>query len=182
LSADLPTLWQATATTAADRKEVVRCLVERVVLQLRQDSNQVGVTIHWKGGSQSVHQVRRPVMRDEQMEDFEEMIYLVMQLRAAGHPVGTIAARLNEAGFCPPRQEGPYTREMVSHLLHRRGLVQQMESVPPLQPGEWWLADLGRKVNLSAAQLRDWILRGWLHGRQTQVQGLWVAWADSREL
>jgi DNA invertase Pin-like site-specific DNA recombinase len=182
LSADLPTLWQAPATTAADRKEVVRCLVERVVLQLRQDSNQVGVTIHWKGGSQSVHQVRRPVMRYEQMEDFEEIIHLVMQSRAAGHPVRTIAARLNEAGFCPPRQEGPFTREIVSQLLHRRGLVKEMGRGEPLQPGEWWLAELGREVSVSAAQLRDWILRGWLHGRQTQVQGLWVAWADGSEL
>jgi DNA invertase Pin-like site-specific DNA recombinase len=182
LSADLPALWQAPGTTAADRKEVVRCLVERVVVQARQDSNQVGVTIHWKGGTTSTHRVRRPVMRYEQTEDFEEMIHLVIRLRTEGHPVGAIAARLNEEGFRPPRQEGPFTREIVSQLLHRRGLAKEMSCARPLEPGEWWLADLGRELGMPAAKLRDWIKRGWLHGRRTQVQGLWVAWADGSEL
>jgi DNA invertase Pin-like site-specific DNA recombinase len=182
LSADLPALWQAPGTTVADRKAVIRCLVERVVIQAQQGSNQVGVIIHWKGGSQSVHQVRRPVARYELLDDYEELIELVVWLRAEGHPVATIAARLNEEGFCPPRQAGPFTREIVSQLLHRRGLAKEMSRAGLLRPGEWWLAELGRELGVPAAKLRDWILRGWLHGRQTPVQGLWVAWADGSEL
>ena len=35
LSEDIPALWGASGTTASDRKEVVRLLVERVVVHLR---------------------------------------------------------------------------------------------------------------------------------------------------
>ena len=46
LASDIPTLWNATSTTNADRKEIVRCLVERVVVHGRCDSKFVDVTIH----------------------------------------------------------------------------------------------------------------------------------------
>ncbi|HMB06761.1 MAG TPA: hypothetical protein VKP69_23865, partial [Isosphaeraceae bacterium] len=50
LAADIPALWHAPETAAADRKEVIRCLVERVVVTVAPDSEQVGVSIHWQGG------------------------------------------------------------------------------------------------------------------------------------
>src|SRR5205807_9398832 len=49
LAADIPALWKAPGTTNADRKEMIRCLVERVVAHVRCDSEFVDVTIHWAG-------------------------------------------------------------------------------------------------------------------------------------
>src|SRR5439155_13249713 len=45
LAEDIPALWRAPTTTAADRKEIVRCLIERVVVQVRPDNEHVAVTI-----------------------------------------------------------------------------------------------------------------------------------------
>ena len=53
LARDLPALWQAPATTAADRQRIVRLLVEEVVVAVRGESERVDVTIHWAGGSSS---------------------------------------------------------------------------------------------------------------------------------
>ena len=39
----IPALWQAEGTTDADRKEVLRCLVEKVVVGVRQRSEQVRI-------------------------------------------------------------------------------------------------------------------------------------------
>jgi hypothetical protein len=38
LSRDIPALWDAPATTSAERKEIIRLLVERVVVYVRKDS------------------------------------------------------------------------------------------------------------------------------------------------
>ncbi|HQU46072.1 MAG: hypothetical protein B7Z73_17555 [Planctomycetia bacterium 21-64-5] len=38
LATELPTLWHASTTTPADRKEIVRCLIERVVINIRGDT------------------------------------------------------------------------------------------------------------------------------------------------
>jgi hypothetical protein len=30
--------------------------------------------------------------------------------------------------------------------------------------------------------LREWAIKGWVHGRQSSVEKLWIMWADSAEL
>jgi hypothetical protein len=42
LTSDIPALWNAPGTTNADRKQVVRCLVERVTVHVRADSEFAG--------------------------------------------------------------------------------------------------------------------------------------------
>jgi hypothetical protein len=51
LASDLPELWGAETTTAQDRKRVVRLLVERVVVAVQEQTEQVSVAIHWGGGA-----------------------------------------------------------------------------------------------------------------------------------
>jgi DNA invertase Pin-like site-specific DNA recombinase len=50
LSQDPPALWSAEQTTNADRKEIIRCLVDRVVVRVSERSERVDVTIHWHEG------------------------------------------------------------------------------------------------------------------------------------
>ncbi len=50
LATDIPALWHAPPTTAADRQAIVRQLVERVVVTVRGESEQVDVQVHWFGG------------------------------------------------------------------------------------------------------------------------------------
>lgn len=50
-----------------------------------------------------------------------------------------------------------------------------------LGPDEWWLGDLARALQMSPMKLRDWVVRGWLHARQSPAQGLWIVWADPEE-
>src|SRR5262249_17474069 len=50
LSGDVHELWHAPGTTRRDRKEIVRHLVDKVVVHVERDSEYVDVTIHWQGG------------------------------------------------------------------------------------------------------------------------------------
>ena len=67
LSSDLPTLWNAPETTAADRKEIIRLVVERVVVHVRADSECAEVVISWRGGVTTRHEIVRPVSRYESL-------------------------------------------------------------------------------------------------------------------
>lgn len=51
LASDIPALWHSAETTAAERKEIVRLLAERVVVHVRADSERAEVEIAWRGAS-----------------------------------------------------------------------------------------------------------------------------------
>jgi hypothetical protein len=183
LAADIPALWQAPGTTNADRKEMIRCLVERVVVQVRCDSELVAVTIHWAGGYESRHQVVRPVGTYAQLRDFERLMGRVVELREAGHVAPEIAAKLNAEGFYPPKRSGSFTAPVIYQLLKRRGLIGDERAHDELLgKHEWWLTDLARALKMSHLKLRDWASRGWVHSRKTPVQGRWILWADKAEV
>jgi hypothetical protein len=97
LSSDLPALWQAPGTTHRDRKEIIRHLVEKVVVHVEQNSEYVSITIHWQGGFTSQHQVVRPVRSYEQLRDFDQLMDRVATLYREGHTSGQIADTLNRS-------------------------------------------------------------------------------------
>jgi DNA invertase Pin-like site-specific DNA recombinase len=183
LASDIPALWKAPGTTNADRKEMIRCLVERVVAHVRCDSEFVDVTIHWAGGYESQHEIIRPVGTYAQLRDFEQLMNRIVELREAGRKAPEIAETLDEEGFYPPKGRGRFTKPIIYQLLKRRGLIGDERAHDELlDQGEWWLTDLAREVKMSHLKLRDWALRGWVHGRQTPIQGRWIVWADKDEV
>jgi hypothetical protein len=183
LAVDIPTLWNAEQTSNTDRKEIIRCLVERVAVQVRCDSEFVEATIHWAGGFTSQHEIIRTVGSYAQLRDFEQLMKRVQQLREAGHGASAIAERLNADGFYPPKRRGEFTATLVFNLIKRRGLIGDERSHDELLGAhEWWLTDLAQELAMSPLKLRDWAKRGWVHQRKTPLQGRWILWADRDEV
>jgi DNA invertase Pin-like site-specific DNA recombinase len=181
LSEDIPALWGAPGTTASDRKEVIRLLVERVVVHVKKDSEYVDATIHWRGGFTSRHEVVRPVRVYEQLRDRDRLVSRIAECRRAGRSAPQIAADLNREGFRTPRGRGVYTPELVRRLLTRFGLTGERARAEQLGPNEWWLPDLADELRVSETKLREWVVKGWAQARKTPGQGQWVIWADVGE-
>lgn len=182
LSSDLPALWHAPGTADQDRKEIIRHLVEKVVVHVKNDSEYVDVAIQWQGGFVSRHEVVRPVKSYEQLRDFDKLMDRVAELRREGHTAAQIAECLNREGFSPPKRCGAFFPELVRQLLRRRGLANEKAYAGQLGPNEWWLPKLAEAVPVSAGKLADWARRGWVHSRKTPAQRLWVLRADEQEL
>ncbi len=182
LSTDIPALWHAPDTTPRDRKEIIRHLVEKIVVYAKNDSEYVDVTIHWQGGLISRHEVLRPVRSYEQLRDFDKLMDRITTLRRDGKTTVQIAEALNREGFITPKWRGAFSSEIVNQLLKRRGLANEKTYTDPLGPHEWWLAKLADEIPVSAGKLADWARRGWLHSRRTPAQNLWVLWADEPEV
>jgi hypothetical protein len=183
LTSDIPALWNAPGTTNVDRKQIVRCLVERVRVDVRADSEFAGVTIHWSGGYESQHEIVRPVRRYEHLRDLEPLLDRAQELRESGQTIRQIAEQLNTEGFHTPMGRGRIKRPMVNQLLQRRGVIaDERANDGLLGRHEWWLSDLADELKTTRSKLQAWVLRGWVHGRKTPVQGNWILWADKDEL
>jgi len=179
LSTDLPALWNATGTTAADRQTIIRHLVDRVVVDVQGESEHVDVTIHWNGGFVSQHELIRPVGSYEQLSGYKELMVRVEGLRRSGLTSGQIADQLNDEGFHPP--SGKTFNAMTVRRLLSRNRPSQDRECP--EPPHWRLGDLGRKLDMPIRTLHTWLRRGWLHGKQsTGAHGPWILWVDDDEL
>jgi hypothetical protein len=190
-SADIPALWDAPTTTDADRKAIIRQIVERVTVAVQGESERVQVTITWAGGVQTVGELVRPVARLEQLSYYPQLVERLQILAADGLSLAMIAQRLNEEGFRPPKRRERFGAQGVQELLRRLGRRPPHQSRTERRGGpadglsehEWWMADLARAVGMPTVTLFTWIRRGWVTGRQeAQPPRRWILWADEATL
>src|SRR4051794_23715382 len=92
---------RSATTTAADRQQVIRFLVARVVVAVCGDNNQAQVTVEWVGGCTSQHALIRAVLGYQQMAETERLLARIRELRAEGWSFARIANALNAEGFHP---------------------------------------------------------------------------------
>jgi hypothetical protein len=187
LAQDLPALWQAPATTAADRQRIVRLLVEEVAVTVRGESEWVDASIRWAGGYSTSHELVRPVQRYQQMADYALLMKRIDELRKAGRPLAEVAEQLNREGFHPPKRSATFTSAILAGMLSKRGRTgprpRAMAAAGLLGEHEWFLSDLARKLEMPQPTLHRWVRVGWVHARKLSIPGgHWVIWADSDEL
>jgi DNA invertase Pin-like site-specific DNA recombinase len=187
LAQDIPALWHASSTTIQERQQIVRCLLERISVAVRGETEWVDVTIRWAGGLESRHEICRPVRKYEQLSNYEALRNRMTVLWRTGLPIGEIAEQLNREGFHPPRGPTPFNRQIVNTFLARQGLMGKGASRGPnpqqLRPDEWRLGDLAMKLGMPATTLRNWHCRGWVRARKsTAAGGCWILWANGTEL
>lgn len=187
LANDIPALWRAATTTAADRQAIIRQLVERVIVTVRGSSEQVDVQIHWVGGHGTPAILIRPVARLDQLSYYPQLMARVAALHAEGYQGTAIANLLNAEGWHPPKRGETFNGAMVQSLLARLGLRSQRRT-PAIEVSreadEWTLAELSHQLDKPQPTLYRWLRRGLLKARQVIQQGhpLWLIQADTAEL
>lgn len=187
LASDLPRIWNADTTRHADRKTIVRHLIDQVVIDVQGTTELVDVTVHWNGGFTSQHRVVRPIARYEDLHNFEELKARVIELWRAGCSTPVIASTLNGEGFKTACLCKPFSRSMVRILLDKWGQTEpkraQISSeLASLGEHEWWLVDLSHKLDIANSTLARWCRRGWMHARKLNGKcRWWVVWADDEE-
>lgn len=130
LATNLPALWHADTTPRSDRQAIVRQLIERVEVSVVAGTERVDVTIHWAGGYESRHEIRRTVSSYRRLAEGERVLRRVSELKHQGLPHGEVAQRLNAEDFHAPRGNC-FTVPMVSFLCRR---ARQIGLLPPVSP------------------------------------------------
>jgi len=170
LARDIPALFRASTTTASDRRMIVRHLVERVEVAVQGETERVDVAISWAGGFMSRHELRRPVRRVEQLQDFALLMSRVRELQGIGKTSSEIAERLNIEGFRPAKRRETFNAGMVRQLLSRQSRTgprpKALTDESPLREHEWWLTDLARELGMPQPTVHSWLRRGWIGARK----------------
>jgi hypothetical protein len=186
LAESIPALWFATTTTNAQRKEIVRQMVSRILVNVEGESERVQITLEWVGGAQTQDMMIRPVAKLSQLSYYPQLCERIRQLADLGLRAPAIAQQLNSEGFRPAKHYPQFSRQGVADLMRRLGL-RHKRSYEPVGDGlgeaEWWLPELARTLGMPTITLYAWVQRGLVQARQqTQPQGRWIVWADAAEL
>jgi DNA invertase Pin-like site-specific DNA recombinase len=182
LSNSVATLWSAPETSALDRKQIIRCIVERVIVVADKSTELNEVTIVWSGDVTTQHQVARPVGKYEQLRDYRRLTELVSQLHGQGLHLAQIAKRLNDEGFVPPRRRGAFTEAAVGAFVRDLGLVGELFRDDLLAKDEWWIPDLAGKLGVISQKIHYWVKQEWVHSRRTPSGKHLIVWADKDEI
>ena len=146
VSADIPTLWHASETTARDRKEMIRLLTEQHCGRCSRQHRMCRSNDHvarWPDHASRVRQVGLPVRVSGRIRSNDGRI---VQLRRDGLTIKELAAQLTREGYRTPRTQKGYTPTSVRQLLSRRGLTGGAIGREQLKSGEWWLPDLAQRA------------------------------------
>ena len=168
LAADVPAVWHAPTTTDADRKQLIRHLVNQVRVEVLGTSEKVDIQVVWAGGHRTTGQISRPVACLTQLSYYPQLAQRARELADAGLALAQIAGQLNAEGFRPPKRCETFTANAVSDLLRaagaQRSAIPARAHRPPLAEHEWWLRDLAQHLAMSQITLDSWVRRGWATG------------------
>src|SRR6266550_6436356 len=188
LAGDIPALWAAPTTTVADRKRLLRAVIESVQVTADGATERVHATVTWAGGQQTHADLRRPVARIDQLSYYPALTERIRALAGQGLGSAAIAGQLAAEGFRTPRLHDRFHPGEIQQLIRRLGLRPGLEhdhrtGQGSPGPGQWWLATLAREIGMPGATLFGWLRRGWATGRQdTRPPYRWIITADQAEV
>ena len=188
LAGDIPALWAAPTTTVADRKRLLRAVIESVQVTADGATERVHATMTWAGGHQTHADLRRPVARIDQLSYYPALTERIRALAGQGLGSAAIAGQLAAEGFRTPRLHERFHDGEIQQLIRRLGLRPGLDhdhrtDHGSLGPGHWWLATLAREIGMPVATLFGWLKRGWITGRQdTRPPYRWIITADPAEV
>jgi DNA invertase Pin-like site-specific DNA recombinase len=186
LATDLPRLWHAPTSTDLDRKELLRILLEKIVVSVVDDSERVEVTITWAGGHATHGQAVRPVARLNQLSYYPRLVQIVTDLTRARYTTRQIADHLNAEGLRPPKRTPRFSSAQVRtlmklHNIRAPGTRGSPAALTGLHNDQWSVPGLAAELRMPTATLYNWIYRGWVTAHQ--VDDLhWIITADHTEL
>ena len=171
LGADLSRVWAAPTTTDRDKKELLRTLLEEVIIAVQRDEFLAHLTLRWKGGMITELDVHLPRLNPARMRTDEDTVELVRRL-AAHYPDGVIAGILNRQGRKTVRGER-FSANQVGSLRRYRNIAR---FEPPAQPPQGELvtiAGAAQILEVAPSTIHRWLTEGIIAGEQITPGAPW---------
>ena len=171
VGADLMQVWTAPTTTARDRKELLRSLLEEVILTVDRDAFLAHVTLRWKGGVLSDVDVALPRSRPATIKTDDKTIDLLRRL-AKLYPDTVIAGILN--------RQGRTTATGLRFDANRVSSLRTHWSIPCFTPtsqaseGELMtIKAAAAAINVAPSTMHRWLNEGIFPGEQETPTAPW---------
>ena len=170
LGENLPQIWHAATTLPADRKRMLRFVVQEVVLDQKRAPGQVWLKIIWKTGATSEHRLQRRVHTYRDYIDLGRLRRRITELNSAGKMDKEIAAMLNQEGLVAAR--GCVFKGENVWLLRKRWNIRTIkingESANPMRwpDGSFSIQGVAAVLGVTTQTVFDYIARGLVVGHQ----------------
>ena len=177
LGSDIRQVWSAPTTTDRDRKELLRTLLEEVILNLKRAEGRAHLTLRWRGGAITTLDVPVPRFKPMGPRTDEDTISLLRRL-AALYPDEVIAGILNRQGRRTATGER-FTANQVGSLRRYRNIPRFQ---PPAEPPSGELVSIRKAAQILGMNTSsDSSLAGrWFHRRRAGHAGRAVADSNHR--
>lgn len=179
LASDIPALWASPTTTVAERKRLLRCLIESVTLNAVSQPGFSRVVITWHTGTTSEVMVERP-----RAGCHTDKVIVARVAELAQHlPDDQIAACLN--GEQIPTVTGkPWNRSRIENVRKLHGIPTACpyftRTPGPRGDGLTAASEAAERLGTSASMIAYWFRKGWIIGHQRKHQApVWVRLSDA---
>jgi DNA invertase Pin-like site-specific DNA recombinase len=171
LGSDLKSVWSAPTTNDRDRKELLRALVEEVIIALQRDESRAHLTMRWRGGAIIQLDVPIPRFQPTGPRTDEDTISLLRRL-ATLYPDDVIAGVLNRQGRKTATGER-FTANQVGSLRRYRKIPRFQPSAEPPQGELATIRKAAQILGLNTSTIHRWLADGFIAGEQITPGAPW---------
>jgi DNA invertase Pin-like site-specific DNA recombinase/predicted DNA-binding transcriptional regulator AlpA len=171
LGADLLQAWQAPTTSPRDKKELLRTLLEEVIITVHKNERRARLTLRWRGGALTDIDLDLPRPRPAIVRTDEDTIALVRRL-AAHYPDAVIAGILNRQG-----RKSAYGHRFTANLvsnLRRHWNIPCFERPTNSPEGELLtIKQTAAALGVATSTIHRWLNDGIIAGEQLTYGAPW---------
>jgi len=171
LGSDLDKVWTAPTTTDRDRKELLRALLEEVIVAVNQPERRAHLTLRWRGSALTEIDLSLPRMKPRGLHTDEDTISLLRRL-SVHYPDDVSAGILNRQGRRTASGER-FTANQVGSLRRYRNIPRYEPPAEPPTGNLVTLKDAAQSLGLAASTLHRWINDGFMAGEQITPGAPW---------
>jgi DNA invertase Pin-like site-specific DNA recombinase/uncharacterized protein YndB with AHSA1/START domain len=171
LGSDIHQVWAATTTTDRDRKELLRTLLEEVVLNLKRAEGRAHLTLRWRGGAVTTLDVVVPKFRPMGPRTDEDTISLLRRL-ATLYPDEVIAGILNRQGRTTATGER-FTANQVGSLRRYRNIARFQRPAEPPTGELVSIRKAAQILGMNTSSIHRWLADGFIAGEQVTPGAPW---------
>lgn len=178
LAADLEAAWNSATTAMRTKQQLVRALVQEIVVDVDETSREVVLVIHWRGGHHSELRVRKPMSGEHTKSASVEADTIIRDM-ATKWSDEHIAATLNRMGS-KTGQGMSWNAKRVSSYRRKHEIIGYESAV---KDGKCLtMSEAAAKLGVSAHAIRRLIKSGVLPARQVVEDAPWQILATDLDL
>jgi DNA invertase Pin-like site-specific DNA recombinase len=169
LAVDLRAAWDAPTADARVKQQLVRTLVEEILVDVDETRREVVLVIHWRGGQHSEVRARKPKPGEHRKRTSAEAEAVIREM-AGTWSDAQMATALNRMGI-RTGQGQTWTADRVEQSRRTAGI----RAYAPAVDRQQWLTmrDAAKYAGISHHFVRALITRGVLHAKQVVPDAPW---------
>ena len=169
LATDLPAAWDAPTADARVKQQLVRTLVEEILVDVDETTREVILLIHWRGGQHSEVRARKPRPGEHRKRTSDHADAVIREM-AGTWSDAQMATTLNRMGI----STGQGQTWTASRVDHYRRTARIRAYAPAVDRQQWMtMRDAATYAGISHHFVRTLIARGVLPAKQVIPEAPW---------